>query len=138
MSLALYAAKCDDILQELLESLSDADIEALRTDCATLGVDGLKHWGGDNLELIEQYVRATPSQRNRKKEWQKPVLRRRLVLTGIHYVTFAKKLLAGIDEYMLYPGLSYRDTAANAGRAFHSIFQGGVDPWPFSGDDPFA
>jgi hypothetical protein len=138
MSLALYAANCEGLVQELVKSLDDADIAALRQDCAALGFEGMKRWSGNNLNLVEKYVRATPSQRKKKKEWRDPVLRGRLVLSSIQYISLARNFLEGIEEHMIWPGGSYRDMAAAAGKAFYSIFWKGVDAWPFPGENPFV
>src|ERR1039458_8922241 len=75
-----YVANADNEAEELRDSLSEDDIEHLRADLEQLGFDAWLDWAEKNRDEANDYLRATPKQRERKKKWQEPALRRRLIL----------------------------------------------------------
>jgi hypothetical protein len=137
MNLGRYAQACNEFESELLEYLTKKDVSELREDCAALGRQPFLDWMTSQLKIIHSFVAATPSQRQKRKYWDDPVLRRRLVLAGIWYLRCAYRLLDGIDQYHLAPGGSYRETAARAGKAYTEIYYKLSRLWPFGGQDPF-
>jgi hypothetical protein len=134
-----YAQECGKFVSELRESLTVADVNELRKDCAHLGVDGWDQWFFENLHQISAFVAATSSERETRNVWQDPVLKRHLVLASIQQLTRACNLLEGIHRYGLSPGLSYRKMAAKAADAYLEIFlKQPASDWPFDGPDPFG
>ena len=137
MSLSNYAAACSRLACELKADFTREDIDELRSDCVSLREDGWILWKLENTDTISAYVSASPSERLRKKAWQDPQSRRRLVLASIQHVLGARALLSGILDYKLEPGKGYRETAALAGKAYLQIFLEDIPAWPFPGDNPF-
>lgn len=137
MTLYTYTSKCTEFAEELADALTIADIDALRADCAAIGLRGWYGWLNSSAQTVSAFVASTPSQRRKKKAWQDQPLRRRLVLGAIWYVNCGHRLLDMIDEYRLEPGGSYRDTAARAGDAYVELVYNRIPDWPFDDPNPF-
>ncbi|MBW2623169.1 MAG: hypothetical protein JRD68_09710 [Deltaproteobacteria bacterium] len=140
MSLYKYAQACTGFELELKESLTREDITELRKDCAALGLKAWYSWTSENLPSISAYIAATPSQRQKRKAWKDPAVKRFLVLGALYEVQCAKNLLKGLvqHEHNLIPGSPYRDMAVKAAEAYREIFLQDVHDWPFDDPDPFS
>jgi hypothetical protein len=133
-----YVQECERLVAELKESLGSAEVDALREDCKALGLRGWDEWFFDNLGVISAFIAATPSQRERRREWQASVLRRRLVLASIQQLIRACNLLGGIHRHGLSPGQSYQQMASKAADAYLDIFlKQPASDWPFDEPNPF-
>ena len=134
-----YVQECERLAEELKESLSSADIDELRKACKALGLRGWDDWFFDNLGVISAFMAAAPSEREKRREWQESILKRRLVLASIQQLTRASNLLAGIHSHGLSPGQSYRQMASKAADAYLDIFlKQPASDWPFDELDPFT
>ena len=134
-----YTGKCVELRWELIESLTDSEVDELREDCTTLGKRAWRDWVAENTEDILAFVAAPPSLRAKKKKWCDPVVRKRLVLAGIQHLARAYNLLASIEENFLFPGLSYREFASTAGYVYADIlYNRKVEYWPFVDPNPFG
>jgi len=138
MSLVSYASQCSGFEIELAESLSEADLDALRSDCKILGLRGWDQWLFDNDEPISDFVEATPSVRRKKKAWQEPVLRRRLTLAAIYHVRIAGAMLRSADFLAVRVGISYREMAKSAAQECFHLLPAMLKRWPFEDPDPFS
>ncbi len=138
MSLAAYASQCSGFEAELAESLSEADLDALRSDCKTLGLRGWVQWFVDHDEMIFDFVEATPSARRKKKAWQEPFLRRRLILAATYNVRIAGAMLRSADLLAVQVGVSYREMARIAGHECLDLVPEILARWPFEAPNPFS
>jgi hypothetical protein len=137
MSLSDYAEACKEFVSELKESLTKEDVNGLRSECATVGIQGVLDWMSNNMPMIEKYVGWTPLQRARSRGGRDPELKRMLVLGSIWCLERGAALLEQIDQQSLSPGGSYRDMAVRAGRAYIQTFYVPRRVWPFKDPDPF-
>ena len=138
MSFFRYAKECKQLVLELKALLSPADVEELRKDCSQLGIGGWDEWFFDHLDAVSAFMTATTSERERKKGWQEPVQKRRLVLAAIQQLTRACNLLEGVHRHGLGPGQSSRKIASKAADAYLDIFlKQPASDWPFEAPDPF-
>ncbi len=137
MSLYRYASESGYLAEELIESLTSSDVDALRDDCEAMGMDGWLAWRHKYAEHVDAFAKATPSRRASKKAWRDPVLKRRLVLASIHCMRKAEYLLNGLTQHPIEPGGSYRETAVEASEVYDDVFRKGFpEDWPFGGPDP--
>jgi len=123
---------------ELAESLTEADLDALRSDCETLGLNGWARWFDDNLDLVLDFVQATPSARRKKNSWQEPVLFRRLTLGAAYHVKLAGAMLRSADLLSYREGISDREMARTAGQECYDLVPEMLRRWPFEDPNPFA
>lgn len=137
MRLYHYVDACLSLARELDESMTQEDVEALRADMLTLGARAWAEFLVENQEQIASFVRASPSERLRRKSWQSPQMRRRLVLAGIRHLQCAHSLLDRIDTVLRDKEASYRGMAALAGNAYMEIHGERIGYWPFDGEYPF-
>lgn len=138
MSLASYASQCSGFAMELAESLSEADLDALRVNCKKIGLNGWVKWFDDNQELISEFVQATPSMRRKKRAWQGPVLRRRLILASAYQARVASVMLRSADLLAFREGISYREMARIAGEECFGLVPALLERWPFEGPNAFS
>lgn len=135
--------KCEQALPglrtELIQSLSAENIEALRSDMKSMGLRKWTLWVWMNIESIQKFLMATPSQRSRRAEWNDPDLRNHIFLAGIRLIDQAEVVMKAIEYFDLYPGHSYRENAARAAGVYHQIheWRREVPDWPFEDPDPF-
>ena len=132
MSLHNYAAASSGLALELVESLTREEVLALRASLIGVSAREWLDWCDRHAGHIEGYVQATPSQRMKKKAWEKPVLRAQLVLAAIRHCRFAHALLRTLheNEFWLSPGGSYRDTTASAGEICQALLRIDMPVWP--------
>lgn len=123
-----YSANASHHASEIFESLSEEDMDAIREDVEALGPEGWARWCVENRKAALDYLSATPAQRQKKKQWQDPVLRRRL---SLHCYGLAK--LAGhVLHAVSYLGSGgYRDNTGAAGKVALDIIMEGIWRWPF-------
>lgn len=132
MGLDNYALASSAHLIELVQSLTNEDVRALASDLSALGEQNWLRWQIEHESEIQDYVSATPSTRERKKKWNEPTLRRKLVLCSIIHCQAAHALLRFLSQYegALPPGGSYRGTTALAGSLFFQIWDTEIQDWP--------
>lgn len=136
MALGKYAAECEALADELRESLGEEDVAQLHELLAGRQIQEWIRWRDANINLVVDFVAASPSQRKRKKFDGQRLL---LTLAGIQHCLEAHALLTVIDESFLEPGCSYREVAARAGEAYDHLFDFNVPDWPFDEpDSPFT
>jgi len=133
-----YAAASRGHVHEFLTILSADEINDLRETCKRLGRTGLLRWYGAHYELVLDYVRATPSERRRKKAWQAQETKGILVLVSSIHAAQARGLLKAITGRVFVPGFSYREMTALAGGIYLDVLAQPVPYWPFDPPDPFA
>ena len=139
VGLANYADACETFLVELLSTLSVDEVEDLRVDCIELGRRAWINWELANRKDVAAFVGATPSARLKKKRWQLPGVRARLVLAAYYYVWHAWRVLDAQSDIPLIPGNSSRDMAVLAGEVHHRIhFRYEFPEWPFDDRNPFV
>lgn len=138
MSISNYTAKCEEFLYELETSLSKKDMEELKAYCVQIGFDKCDDWFWGNLQIISEYVRYTPSKRNKKKEWQDKKLRQFLVFQAMRYVYMTRNFLEAASHPELFPGPSYRDLISKGGLIYSKLLASNYIEWPFRNEEsPF-
>ena len=124
---------------ELLDSMDEGDIAALRADLTMFGESGWRAWRGENRKEIVAYVKSPPSARNRKKSWQDPKKRRLLSFAGFQHSFLALHLLIAVDSMDITPGRSYRDMVIAAEEAYmRSMVMNDENVWPFDPPAPLG
>ncbi len=83
MSLDIYAAHAALLAQELIESLTEAEIEELRANLAGVSLREWWRWRDAHEEQVAAFVSATASQRARKAQWREERLRLTLAAAQI-------------------------------------------------------
>ena len=124
-------------VRELIDYLSSAETDALREQCRNLGEKGWIKWFDENRAEVIAYVRATPSQRKRKKAWQDPDKKGLLVLSAILHASRARSLLDGLANRLFDSGQSYRDMTALSGEVYLDVLLRDIPDWPFPDPNPF-
>ena len=142
MNIRKYAATSIDNATEIAQLLTDEEVITLAGEVGAMGLATWTEWQLDHDAMIFDFVSSTPAQRKKRKEWNDPVLLRKLVLAGVVYCLSAHELLDFLaGQELLLRGLSYRDTTALADRAYNEIRYTQVPDWPdcFANicDDPF-
>jgi len=137
MTYSSYNQACQGLRWELIESLSDENVDALREDCTTLSIDGWFEWLELNFDEILKYIAAAPSRRAQTRKWNERTVQGRLVLAAVQHLDRAQVFLTAIDEHFVWQGLSYREVAAGAGSAYIDIHNKSISLWPFDDPDPF-
>lgn len=132
-----YAAVSREHVHELHTILTAEEINDLRETCRRLGQKGVQQWYGEHFDLVLDYVRATPSERKRKKVWQAHNTKGLLVLVSSIHAAQAKGLLKAITDRVFVPGLAYREMTALAGEIYLDVLAQPVPYWPFEPPDPF-
>lgn len=132
MGIGNYASASMSAVQELAAALTTEDVRALASELAKEGIKAWVDWQVDHESEIQDYVAATPSQRQKKKRWNDPALRPRLVLAALTHCLAAAELLGFLHahEFELLPGGPYRDTTALAGSLYWKIMHSDVPHWP--------
>ena len=127
-----YASASKDAAKELVQLLTDDEVETLSHELAAMQLEGWINWQITNEKEIYSFVSSTPEQREKQKRWRDPELQRLLVLGAITHCLAAYELLSFFDknEYVFRPGGSYRDTTAMAGRTYWEIRLSDVPHWP--------
>ena len=129
-----YAGNSSHHAEELRESLTEDDVSALRADIEALGIDAWLDWCDANENEALSYLSAAPKARDKKKAWQEPVHRRRLIFFAYRLARMAASLLEGMAY--LGPGGGYRETTGAAAHRCLDILREGHWRWPFWGDPP--
>lgn len=103
--------------------MTEEDDVLLRADLAETGAAAFGKWWNENRELAYAYMKATPSQRKRRKAWASPQIRRRLVLISVYKLRHAELLLDHIDDLLLEADQSYRGMAVSAAKACRQLMK---------------
>jgi len=129
-----YAGHASHFASELFDSLTEEDIDLLREDLNSLGVEGWLEWHDQNEKEINAYLRATPAQRAKKRKWAEDVLRRRLIFGGYRQARLAADYLDAMPYFAA--GGGYREVCASAAHQCLKIIEEGAWRWPFGGELP--
>lgn len=133
-----YLEAAHGLVDELEAMLQSDDEQALWADVHQLGSQAWIEWAATHEDDVLAFVRATSSQRAKRRAWQDPILKRRLVLAAIRHIQYGAILLKVLENPCLSPGCSYRDTAAEAGLTYWDICLQDPPLWPLSGQSPFC
>lgn len=128
MGLGKYAVACDDLANELRNTLTDTDIAELHR---MFQGHSVSYWGGLRMthqDLISRFVGSTPSQRNGRRFRENKLF---LTMAGIQHCREAEAILTELNSSFLEPGGSYRDMAARAGEAYVRLLCFDIPVWPF-------
>lgn len=140
MGLNNYASASRNLATELIQLLSEAEITTLFSELKESGEKAWIKWQLDNSETVIDFVAATALQRSRKKAWNNPSLRGKLILASIIHCQAAYELLNFLtqNEPWLRPGCGYREMASRAGDLYWGLLETDVPNWPSDlGDSPF-
>jgi hypothetical protein len=114
-----------------LDGLTDQPgfVAALNQDIRAMGEIEWYRWYQNNETEIRDFLRATPGQREKKKKWQEPVLKARLIFAAWHQARCAVEVVKAAER--LQPGHGYRDITVEAARFAEKIYFEGFWAWPF-------
>lgn len=135
MPLHRYAAECQANAAELAESLTAAQVAALRAWLLDQGYGRWLVWRDAQRERVAAFVAAGLAARNKQRQWQNDRLP--LALAGYAHCMEAADLLT--EAARLQAGCSYRAMSAAAGLAYGRLVY--LDQqwpnWPWDDPDPF-
>lgn len=135
MSLDKYMYWASAIAEELGESLSSEDADALKDDLRAMGERAWEAWAAENHKAVSSFLTSTNAQRAKRKAWADPILRRRLSLAAHHEARLAAAVLSAAEQ--LAPGPSYRDMAGYAASFAQRILLRAIWVWPFDSEPPW-
>ena len=139
MGLGNYVAACDRLAAECLELPTREEIALLREHLAGGKSIDLFSWMSLNREDVADFVKATPSQRAKKRVWRdNPLQRTMLCLAAYHQLKISRDLLDAVDLARLYPGGPYREMANAAGAAWWRISDALAFEWPWPDPSPWV
>jgi len=133
-----YAREAYGHLNELLAALTDDEVEHLRQKCSEMGRKAVVTWYGEHFEEVFSYVRATPSERKKKKAWQSDERKGLLVLAAATHAKQACVFLDTLTRRVFGPGMAYRHLTAVAGDVYFDVLLPEIPDWPFPQPSPFA
>lgn len=137
MSLALYAKKAEELAQELIESLTESEIEDLRSQLQGLTIQQWQQWRVECQVAIAEFAASTPSQRAKKARWKE--MRAGLALAAAQLCLESAALQkATLRLRQTQPGASYRDMTTIAGVAYQEVMAAEIPVWPLAGQSPFV
>jgi hypothetical protein len=130
MSLDSYPGEVYRIAEELLDDISQDDVEVIHRKLKTFGYHGWCDWKANNLAVVRRYVESTPSQRAKLKLF-KPLMPL-LALAAFQECLAGYNLLMTIENHNLFPGGPYRTMARRASEAFRDVYLLAIDEyWPW-------
>jgi hypothetical protein len=131
-----YAQQAAAQAEELVESLTEDEIQFLRERFEAATLQGWRTWQEEAADDVRAFVRATPAQRRRRKRWGEAFP----LLTHAAYLHCARAhaMLLAVSQHDLTPGGSYRAAAARAGDAYQTAMAAECDfpEWPWDGESP--
>ncbi|MEX0745288.1 MAG: hypothetical protein WD118_06765 [Phycisphaeraceae bacterium] len=131
-----YAQQAAALAEELVESLTEDEIQFLRDALSCTSLNAWQRWLREAADEIRAFARSTPAARRKRVSWQTHFP----VLTHAAYLHYAKAhaVLLALSQHDLTPGGSYRDTAVRAGDAYRTALEAEADfpEWPWDGDSP--
>jgi hypothetical protein len=130
-----YAGHASTIGEELLHLLPEEEVQRLHDDLIEMGADQWRRWDCRHETEANDFLRSSPGQRAKKKKWQDPVFRRRLILSAYRQTRLAAAMLE--ESTYLQPIASYRDATAAAALAALQVLREFRWRWPFGGAPPF-
>lgn len=129
-----YIQAATEMAEELVEALTESELQTLRDELAVTPVRGWLLWLEEAAGEIESFVGATPSSRRRSARW-KPLFPF-LVFAAYLHCRSARAMLVAVSQHHLSPGGPYRRMTARAGTAFSTaeLEQEALPEWPWEGD----
>ena len=136
MSISKYVSSFYGLLNELKLSLSETEIDELRSDASAWPEGDWARFVRSNQVLIDDFFRSTPSQRMKLKKFQNPRLRRLLILASAQQMKAAILLAEKLMSVDLV-GLSYREASQVSASQYYEIFYNFPGRyWPFDSNPP--
>jgi hypothetical protein len=136
MSVASYLKATKSLVHELHESLSEEDILRIEKRLKETGEVVWGQWLAYHEEQSLKYMHATPSQRARRKGWNKDLMRPLLTVAALLHARRAVETLEVVLSLETIHGLSHRDAALKGVEVSPRIFCES-DLWPWEGDSPW-
>jgi hypothetical protein len=117
------------IAEEIRELLEEEDIELLSDDLKGMAWSEWLAWEESHRDEAISFVQATPSQRDKRKKWQEPVLRRRLVLSAYQLARLGAEVFLSTGG--LHQARSAREATSHGVTAYSHIASRQRWVWPF-------
>lgn len=139
-----YARAAREHIIELFRSLSREEYEQLANLLENMDEAGWHSWRKENLKETFAYLRASPSERKKKKKWQHPQTTVLLKYSAYREANKAYTLLYAIGVNYLPASGPYRAMTAEAAGAYYLTLVEHFPKWPFDTqppswmDDPFG
>ncbi len=134
MNLSRYAAQGQTLVQELSYEFAEDDlIEDARQRLKDTELNDWFKWRDDNLELVMDFLKASPSNRDRYKKF-KIEERSLLVLATLQCAMEGAAFLDEVNMATLEPGRSYRAMLHSAALAHHYMIRADIPYWPYTND----
>jgi hypothetical protein len=138
MSLGRYVQAPLDIAEELLQALSEGEIEALRGQCAEMRAAGFLGAVGREREEALRFLQASPAARAKRVAWKDDARRPLLILVAVYLAREGRRFLERVERHALFPGRGYRDMTSEAAEAAWDFRLTRSYLWPLDGEDPFG
>ena len=136
MSIDTYASDFQSLLCELKESLSQEEINELRSDISKMPESGWDSFFHKNQEEINEFLVSSRSKRAKLKKFQDPCLKKRLTLAAVQRLKAASIFLEKmhVDNFV---GLPHREAfSLAADQYFELFFSYPGYHWPFDMNPP--
>jgi len=137
MSLSNYINATVEIAHELTESLSKQDVNIVWYSIKAHGKDEWIAWLNAHEKDAIQYLRATPSQRARKKAWNQEAIRPFLIVAAILHAQRAVGLMEFAEALHRQIGESHRTVAGEAAESAASFLADCSSLWIWEGKAPW-
>lgn len=136
MDLVIYIEEMKGIAEEIVDDFSESERDFLETELKKLGIDAWVQFKRSQIELVNAYVSATPSQRRKQKRFQSGY-RVYIALAAYQECMSAAFMFEKMCKtHMLY-GLPYRKFAGLACEVLSAFTEFPNDYlWPWC-DSPF-
>lgn len=135
-----YVKKIETLAFDMIESMSKDDVKALWEDLYDLGYEAWVGWYIHHSELgqVSEFVNAFDSSDGNTQSGHDPVLRRRMVLSGVRWLQGALCLLKSTDWHTLIDSRTDQEIAATLGKAhYQAMYNCRIKDWPFDDKSPF-
>lgn len=136
MSYHHYAQAAQNHVFELFRSITLGEIDHLSELLESLGEQKWRDWRVQNFQEILSYLRATPSERKKKRRWQNPDISVLLKYNAYREASRAYSLLYAIGVHYLPASGPYRDMTAAAADAYYEVLLQRFPDWPFDRTPP--
>ncbi|TQQ49444.1 hypothetical protein FLL62_15200 [Vibrio cholerae] len=136
MDLSRYVDEMKGIAEEIVDDICDSERDFLEVELKRLGIDAWIDFKRSQMELIQSYVSATPSQRKKQKRFQSGY-RVYIALGAYQECMSAALMFEQISKNHTLNGTSYRTFAGLACQVFAATTESPNDYlWPWC-DSPF-
>lgn len=136
MDLSRYIDEMKGIAEEIIDDISDSERDFLEVELKRLGIDAWIDFKRSQIELIQSYVSATPSQRKKQKRFQSGYSVY-FALGAYQECMSAASMFEQISKKQMLYGTSYREFAGLACQVFAASTEFPNDYlWPWC-DSPF-